>query len=56
LQKAAAQTLFRSGSDCPIKFDVIIPASAFPWDFILHKASFISREQEREDRYEEEEF
>lgn len=39
-KKLQCRPSFRSGSNCPITFDVIIPASAFPWDSILHKASF----------------
>lgn len=39
-KKLQCRLHFRSGSDCHIKFVVIIPASAFPWDFILHKALF----------------
>lgn len=51
--KAVVQT-FRSGSNCPIKFDVIIPASALPRDFILHKSPVFSRELERGVGYEAE--
>lgn len=36
-KKLQCRPYFRSGSGCPIKFGVIIPASAIPWDFILHK-------------------
>lgn len=47
-KKLQCRPYFRSGSNCPVTFDVIIPASAFPRDSILHKASvFLGSRKEK---------